>query len=106
MKPKLLETGAPPYFAVVFSFRLRDVDLSEDYRRSGLLMDKAMGLPGFYGDEAAWDRKLVPAIRFAGRRDLSILWPGTTATGNYRYTDQPRRWTFGGHLFVPAVERR
>ena len=52
LKPKLLETGAPPYFAVVFSFRLRDVDLSEDYRRSGLLMDRAMRLPGFYGEEA------------------------------------------------------
>ena len=63
MKPKLLETGVPPYFAVIFSFRLRDVDLSEYYRKSDLLMDKAMRLPGFYGEEA---------IRLEDRNGLTV----------------------------------
>lgn len=63
MKPRLLETGVPPYFAVIFSFRLRDVDLSEYHRRSGLLMDKAMRLPGFYGEEA---------IRLEDRNGLTV----------------------------------
>lgn len=63
MKPQLLETGVPPYFAVIFSFRLRDVNLSEYHRRSGLLMDKAMRLSGFYGEEA---------IRLEDRNGLTV----------------------------------
>jgi heme-degrading monooxygenase HmoA len=50
--PKLLETGVPPYLAVIFNYRLRDVDLGEYYRGQERLMNKALRLPGFYGEEA------------------------------------------------------
>ena len=47
------ETPEPPYYAVIFGFRLRPVDTSEYLATADRLMEIARGLEGFYGEEAA-----------------------------------------------------
>ena len=46
-------TPAPPYYAVIFGFRLRSGDMSDYLATADRLMEIARELPGFYGEEAA-----------------------------------------------------
>lgn len=76
MKLKLLETPAPPYFAVIFKFQMEDIDLTEYRSRSGALMERAIQLPGFYGEEA---------IRLENGQGLSIsYWQSLEAIKEWR----------------------
>ena len=47
------ETPRPPYYAVIFGFRLRTIDTTEYLKTADRLMEVARGLDGFYGEEAA-----------------------------------------------------
>jgi heme-degrading monooxygenase HmoA len=47
------ETPEPPYYAVIFGFRLRTTDTAEYLATADRLMEIARGLEGFYGEEAA-----------------------------------------------------
>ena len=59
--PPPVSTPSPPYLAVMFVARLRDVDLAEYRARADALMARARGLPGFLGEDALRieDRRLI-----------------------------------------------
>ena len=99
------ETPEPPYYAVIFGFRLRTTDTAEYVATANRLMEIAHGIDGFYGEEAA---------RVEGGLCLTVsYWRDEDAIGVWRQNVQhsearargKREWYESFRVRVARVER-
>lgn len=98
-------TPAPPYYAVVFSFRLRSIDVSEYVETADRLMEIARGLEGFCGEEAARiEDGLCITVSYWANEEAIRVWRENVEHTEARARGK-REWYESFRVRVARVER-
>jgi heme-degrading monooxygenase HmoA len=99
------KTPPPPYFAVIFGFRLRTADTAEYLTTADRLMDIARELDGFYGEEAARvEGGLCLTVSYWRDEDAIRVWRENLEHTEARQRGK-REWYESFKVRVARVER-
>lgn len=99
------ETPEPPYYAVIFGFRLRTADTAEYVATANRLMEIAHGIDGFYGEEAARvEDGLCLTVSYWREEDAIRVWRQNVQHSEARARGK-REWYESFRIRVARVER-